>query len=167
MQKIIQRLWRHLTTTRGDARRAFPEATLKAIQAKIAEGEVTHRSEVRVILESSLNLQAVLNNVTSRHRAQELFSRYRVWDTEENIGVLLYVELADHKVEIVADRAVGRAIKKHEWQTVCNTMTQEFANGMYHDSTLAALDQLNSLLTQHFPDQKGKRNEMSDRPIVL
>ncbi|MQR02485.1 TPM domain-containing protein [Glaciimonas soli] len=167
MQKTIQRLWRHLTTTRRDSRRLFPAATLQAIQAKIAEGEVTHRAEVRVIIESSMDTQAILNNMTSRHRANELFSRYRVWDTEENIGVLVYVNLADHKVEIVADRAVGRAIHKKEWQAICHTMTKEFINGSYRDSTLLALEQLNGLLTQHFPDQEGKYNEISDKPIML
>ena len=74
-------------------------------------------------------MPAVLNGVTSRNRAHELFSHYRLWDTEENVGVLLYVNLADHKVEIIVDRAIGRATKSAEWQGVCKTMTKEFANG--------------------------------------
>ena len=167
MTKIMKRLCQHFFTTRRSARKAFPAATLSAIQTKIADGERTHRAEARMIVESSLSLQAVLNGVTSRQRALELFSHYRMWDTEENIGVLLYVNIADHKVEIVTDRAVGRAITKTEWQAVCQTMTGEFANGTFHDSTLAALEKLNSLLTAHFPDTNGKPNELSDRPLML
>ena len=167
MGKTLQRIWRHLLTTRRNARRAFPASTLKAIQQKIADGEVTHRAEVKMIVEGSLSLPAVLNGVTSRNRAHELFSHYRIWDTEENVGVLLYVNLADHKVEIIVDRAIGRATKPADWQTVCKTMTKEFANGAFHDSTLAALEQMNSLLTQHFPDEGRKKNELSDKPLVL
>ncbi|WP_211453251.1 TPM domain-containing protein [Collimonas antrihumi] len=167
MGKTLQRLWRHLLTTRRSAQRAFTAATLKAIQQKIAEGEITHRAEVKMIVEGSLSLPAVLNGVTSRNRAHELFSHYRIWDTEENVGVLLYVNLADHKVEIIVDRAIGRATKSAEWQAVCKTMTKEFANGAFHDSTLAALEQMNALLTQHFPDQDRKKNELSDKPLVL
>ena len=167
MKKIITRLYRHLITTKRTARQAFPALTLKAVQAKIAEGERTHRAEARMIVEASLNLQAVLTGVTSRQRAHELFSHYRMWDTEENVGVLLYVNLADHKVEIITDRAVGRAITSADWLAVCQTMTQEFANGSFHDSTLAAIDQMNDLLTTHFPDKDGKRNELSDRPLML
>ncbi|KAF3999883.1 TPM domain-containing protein [Glaciimonas immobilis] len=167
MKKLLKRLFRHLFTTRHTARQAFPASTLKAIQDKIAEGERAHRAEARMIVESSLSLEAVLTHVTSRQRAQELFAHYRVWDTEENIGVLLYVNLADHQVEIITDRAVGRAISAAEWQAVCHTMTREFANGTFHDSTLAALDKLNGLLTEHFPDKDGKRNELTDRPLML
>lgn len=167
MRLTVKRIFRHLLTTQRNARRAFPEATLKAIQQRIAEGEVTHRAEVRMIVEAALSLPAVLNGLSSRNRAQELFNHYRIWDTEENVGVLLYVNIADHKVEIVVDRAVGRAIKAADWQTVCKTMTKEFANGAFHDSTLAALEQMNGLLTRHFPDQNGKKNELSDKPLVL
>jgi uncharacterized membrane protein len=167
MAHTLQRIWRHLLTTRRSARRAFPASTLKAIQQKIADGEVTHRAEVKMIVEGSLSLPAVLNGVTSRNRAHELFSHYRIWDTEENVGVLLYVNLADHKVEIIVDRAIGRATKPTDWQAVCKTMTKEFANGAFHDSTLAALEQMNGLLTQHFPDEGRKKNELSDKPLVL
>ncbi|MEM4987668.1 TPM domain-containing protein [Collimonas sp. H4R21] len=167
MAHTLQRIWRHLLTTRRNARRAFPASTLKAIQQKIADGEVTHRAEVKMIVEGSLSLPAVLNGVTSRNRAHELFSHYRIWDTEENVGVLLYVNLADHKVEIIVDRAIGRATKPADWQAVCKTMTKEFANGAFHDSTLAALEQMNGLLTQHFPDEGRKKNELSDKPLVL
>ncbi|MDB5767810.1 MAG: hypothetical protein JWQ61_2624, partial [Collimonas fungivorans] len=94
-------------------------------------------------------------------------SHYRIWDTEENVGVLLYVNLADHKVEIIVDRAIGHATKSADWQAVCKTMTKEFANGAFHDSTLAALEQMNGLLTQHFPDEGRKKNELSDKPLML
>jgi uncharacterized membrane protein len=167
MGQTLRRILRHLLTTRRSAQRAFTAATLKAIQQKIAEGEVTHRAEVKMIVEGSLSLPALLNGVTSRNRAHELFAHYRIWDTEENVGVLLYVNLADHKVEIIADRAIGRATKSADWQAVCKTMTKEFANGAFHDSTLAALEQMNGLLALHFPDQGQKKNELSDKPLVL
>jgi uncharacterized membrane protein YgcG len=167
MGQTLRRILRHLLTTRRSAQRAFTVATLKAIQQKIAEGEVTHRAEVKMIVEGSLSLPALLNGLTSRNRAHELFAHYRIWDTEENVGVLLYVNLADHKVEIIVDRAIGRATKSAEWQAVCKTMTKEFANGAFHDSTLAALEQVNGLLTLHFPDQGQKKNELSDKPLVL
>ncbi|PUA17208.1 TPM domain-containing protein [Glaciimonas sp. PCH181] len=167
MKKTITRLYRHLITTKHTVRQAFPASTLKAVQAKIAEGEHMHRAEARMIVEASLNLQAVLNGVTSRQRAHELFAHYRMWDTEENVGVLLYVNFADHKVEIITDRAVGRAIPSTDWLAVCQTMTQEFANGSFHESTLAAIEQMNHLLTAHFPDKDGKHNEISDRPLML
>jgi uncharacterized membrane protein YgcG len=165
--KTVNRMMRHLTTTTAAGRRAFPPATLQAIQAAIAEGETRHRAEVRLIVEPALSMQAVLNGTSARERALELFAHYRIWDTEENCGVLIYINLADHKVEIVADRAIGRLISAKDWQTICRTMTKEFARGAFHDSVLAALDQMHALLQTHFPDDGSRSNQLSDRPIVL
>lgn len=165
--KAISRLLKHLFTTDAAGRRAFPEATLHAIHAAITEGETWHRAEVQMIIEPALDLQAVLAGVSPRERARDLFAHYRVWDTEENCGVLVYVNLADRKVEIVADRGVGRIITAKDWQAICRKMTEGFAHGDYHDSVLAALGQLNALLQEHYPDDGSRRNQLSDRPFMI
>jgi uncharacterized membrane protein len=163
----IKRLLRHLMTTRMTGRRTFPAHTLKAIQAAIAQGEAQHRAEIRLIVEPALTQHDVLGGLSSRERARELFTLYRIWDTEENCGILVYINLADHKVEIIADRTVGRVLKPHDWQAVCQTMTQGFARGDFHDSAVAALSQLNALLKTSFPTNGSTANELSNRPLVL
>jgi uncharacterized membrane protein len=163
----FKRFLRHLRHTRASARASFPPATLQAIQACIGAGEAEHRAEVRLVIEAALPLGAVLRNESSRARAHELFSHYRIWDTEENSGVLIYLNLADHRVEIVTDRTVGRALKRADWESVCSTMTRSFANGIYHDGVLEALAQLNGLLTVHFPQTSHQKNEISNRPLML
>lgn len=154
-----------MTTASG--RRIFPDASLKAIEDAIAKGERSHRAEVRVIIEPALSAPAVWSGVSPRERARELFSIYGVWDTEENCGVLVYVNLADHQVEIVADRGVGRIVSAADWEAVCRTMTRGFARGDYHASTLDALAQLNALLQEHYPDDGATRNQLSNRPVML
>ena len=165
----LERIFTHLTTFSGHARRAFPTATLKALQGAIAEGEARHRAQMRLIIEPALSLSHLRRNMSSRARAHRLFSRYRVWDTEENCGLLVYINLADRTVEIVTDRAVGRAIKRSEWEASCDTMTQGFAHGRFHDSALAGIQHINQLLEAHFPAQDGGRdnNELPDRPVML
>ncbi len=165
--KTWSRLTRHLLTTTAAGRRAFPPPTLKAIQTAIAQGETLHRAEVRLIVEPALPATTVWQGQHARERARELFSQYRIWDTEENCGVLIYINLADHKVEIVTDRGVGRAVKAGDWQAICQSMTQGFARGEFHDSTLAGLAQLNELLKIHFPANGARSNQLSNRPIVL
>jgi uncharacterized membrane protein len=164
---IGKRLWRHISTTKHTAHKLFPAASLQAIQTAIAAGEVTHRAEVRVIIEAALPIGFVLQGGTARRRAVELFTHYRVWDTEENCGLLLYINLADHKVEIVADRGVDHAVGKKDWQAVCQTVTTGFGAGAYHDSVPAALAQLNLLLTRHYPQIGEQHNQLSDKPVML
>lgn len=167
ISQLLSRLRKHLFTTAATSKRAFPPATLKAIEAAIAAGENLHRAELRLIIEPALTLDAILHNTTSRQRAIELFTQDRVWDTEENCGVLVYIDLADHKVEIVADRGVSHLVAAHEWQAICKTMTQGFANKAYHDSTIAALSQLNVLLQTHYPANGERSNQLSNQPLVL
>lgn len=120
-----------------------------------------------MVVEPALGMQAVLSGMSSRERARELFAHYRVWDTEENCGVLVYVNLADHKVEIVADRGVGRVVAARDWEAVCRTMTQGFARGEYHGSVIAALGDLNALLQRHYPDDGATHNQLPNQPLML
>jgi uncharacterized membrane protein len=163
----ISRLFRHLFTTTAAGKRAFPAPALKAIQAAIAKGEKAHRAQMRLIVEPSLPVFDVLDGASSRQRARELFAHYRIWDTEENCGILIYINLADRKVEIIADRGVGRIIDAGEWQAACRTMTRDFARGEYRASVIAAIEQLNDLLRQRFPADGPNANELPNRPLII
>jgi uncharacterized membrane protein len=161
------RAWRHLTSSSAEAKRAFPEATLSAIGEAITAGEQTHRGEVRLIVEKGLSFDDAWDGVTNRQRALALFADYGVWDTEDNCGVLIYINLAEHKVDIVADRGIDRKIDSATWQAVCRTMTDGFRNGQFHEATLTAIGQVNALLREHFPANGARPNELPDRPLML
>ena len=163
----IKRAWRHLRSSDSEAKRAFPETTLSAISEAITAGEQTHRGEVRLIVEKALPFDDAWDGVSNRQRALALFADYGVWDTEDNCGVLIYINLAEHKVDIVADRGIDRKIERATWQAVCRTMTDGFRQGNYHDASLAAIEQVNALLREHFPADGARPNELPDRPIML
>lgn len=166
----FSRTVRHLTTTQFAAKCAFPSATLHAIQKKIAKGEGRHRAEIRLIVEPALELSAIWQGLSSRERAHELFSLYRIWDTEENCGVLVYINLADHQIEIIADRGIARLVPHSDWHAVCTTMTSGFARGKYHDSVLDGLLQLNTVLEHYFPEENmmhPQPNQLSNQAILL
>jgi len=163
----LRRALRHWLSTRAEAERAFPPDTLDALGQAIAAGERTHRGEVRLVVEKALPIGAAWFGVTNRQRALALFADYGIWDTEDNCGVLIYVNLADHKVDIVADRGIDRRIDAATWQAVCDTMTRGFARGEFHAATLAALDQVNDLLRRHFPSDGAGPNELPDHPLML
>jgi uncharacterized membrane protein len=164
----LARAFRHLTTSRASGRRRFPVDTLQAIRAAIAEGEVLHRAEVRVIVEASLDCEAVFRGMSARERASELFTLYRIWDTEENCGVLIYINLADRRVEIITDRGLAKCVSAEEWQAVCRTMTQGFARNDYHGSVLAGVRQLNALLAERFPENRSAySDQLPNQPVLL
>jgi uncharacterized membrane protein len=163
----VKRALRHAGSSAADARRAFPPATLKAVTEAITAGEQTHRGEVRLIVEKALPVGAAWAGMSSRQRALALFADYGIWDTEENCGVLVYVNLAEHQVEILADRGIDRKIDEATWQQVCKTLTAGYARGEFHDSTLAAIGQVNALLREHFPGDGPRPNQLPDEPLML
>lgn len=163
----LKRVLRHWQSTKAAARRAFPDDTLTAVAEAITAGERTHRGEVRFIVEKALPTDEIWDGVTNRQRALALFADYGVWDTEDNCGVLIYVNLADHKVDIVADRGIDRRIDAATWQGVCRTMTEGFRRGDFHQASLAAIEQVNSLLREHFPANGERPNELPDNPIMI
>jgi hypothetical protein len=159
---------RHLFLDHLLLRRAFPRATLAAIQRTVAQQEQRHRGELRVAIEGGLPLQALLARRTARERALELFTRLRVWDTEDNAGVLIYLLLADRRVEIVADRAIHAGVGENAWETICGAMQREFAAGRFEPGMLDGLAAVSDLLHRHFPARPGGNpNELPDAPVTI
>ena len=163
----MNRFFRHLFTTRAAARRTFPAITLKAIESCISEGEKNHRAELRVIIEPAMSIDSLWAKTRPRERALELFGLYGIWDTEENCGVLVYVNLAARQVEIVADRGIACKVNQEEWGAICQGMTAGFSQNRFQQSTLDALSGINQLLAQHFPLTGERKNQLPDEPILL
>ncbi|QYF95887.1 TPM domain-containing protein [Massilia sp. PAMC28688] len=163
----LKRQWRHWMSTTSKGKQAFSDDTLARLGQAIGAGEQRHRGELRLIVEHAMPSDAIWDDMSCRQRAIALFAEHGVWDTEDNCGVLLYINLAEHKVEIVVDRAIGRKIDHGTWKQVCQGMTEGFARGEFSASTLAAVEQINTLLAQHFPASGARANELPDHPIVL
>lgn len=149
-------------------RRRFPAALLDEMAAAIAAGERTHLGEVCFAIESRLAPLAVLDGLDASARARQVFTQLRVWDTEHNSGVLFYVLMAEHRIEIVADRGIAARVTTAEWDAICARMRENYARGQWRDGSLEGIAAANSLLVQHFPDDgSANPDELSNRPVLL
>ena len=163
----VSRVLRHFRSTHRDAKKLFDRDALQRLQRVIADGEVRHRGEVRLIVESALPLRKVVRGMTTRHRAIDLFGSYRVWDTEDNNGVLLYLNVADRRIEIVADRAAARAVDENAWRAIATKAQRAFKAGDYERGTAEALVGMHDALTTAFPaDGRAPRGELADAPVL-
>ena len=163
----IQRIWRHFAMTQGRVNRAFPRATLGAIEQAIKASETGHRGEIRFVVEGALDTTPLLGGQSARERAIEVFSKLRLWDTEHNSGVLIYLLLADRQVEIVADRGIHARAGTHAWATICGAMESAFKKSKFEDGVVQGIQAVTRQLTEHFPAGAGNRNELPDKPLVL
>ena len=162
----IARLLKHRWTDESDLRRALPAAALARIEARVVASERGHSGEIRVSVEAGLPLSYLWQGLTARHRAITLFGKLRVWDTEHNNGVLVYLLLADHAIEIVADRGLDRRVPAAQWQALIAAMQQAFRDGRFEDGLNQAIGAIDALLLQHFALAPGQTNpdELPNRP---
>lgn len=163
----LRRLWRHLTTWPLHTRRRFPVATLAAIEEAIASVERRHAGEIRFAIETSLDLPSLRIDLAPRDRALEVFGSLRVWDTERNNGVLIYLLMADRDVEIVADRGIAARVPNERWEQVCRAMEAHFRDERWREGALAGVEGVAELLAEHFPHESGDADEQPNRPVLL
>ncbi len=166
----LKRYFKHVLMTPMTVRHHFNPLVLKRIETAIGAGERDHSGQVRFVLEAELSTFALWHDVSARHRAKELFSKLGVWNTEHNNGVLLYVLLADRKVEIIADRGIDRLVGHAAWAAIVTKIDAHFTRNEFEAGAVGGIAQIHDLLRQHFPrdvnDGVGE-NEQSDQPIVL
>lgn len=164
---MIKRLAKHLLFFPWRLRQLFPRATLLAIETAIRESERTHHGQIRVAIEDSLHPMSVLRRKSARVRALEVFSQLHVWDTEQNNGVLIYLLLAERRVEIIADRGIAGEATQSEWSRICQALQESLSQGAAQRGVLEAISAVGALLATHYPGGGVRSNELDDRPVLL
>lgn len=163
----LKRIIKHLFTPRWAVTRMFPAAVLKAIENAICESEQSHDGELRFAVEGGLKLWLLLHERSPRARATEIFSQLRVWDTERNSGVLIYVQTVDRHIEIIADRGINAKVEQQQWEAIAGRMQIAFHAQRYEDGVTEGMREITALLARHFPPTGANPDELPDAPVVL
>ena len=165
----LARLWRHRWIDATDVRRALPPDALQRLGERVAASERRHSGEVRICVEAGLPWSYIRRGAPARERAITMFGKLRVWDTAHNNGVLIYLLLAEHAIEIVADRGIDAHVSAAEWAAMARRMADAFREGRFEDGITQALEEVSALLVAHFPLAEGEadRNELPDEPVVV
>lgn len=165
MNKFV-RILQHQWLDRSDTLRAVPDDLAERLARRVAASETRHTGEVRLCVEAALPFsdlwnvsdQRPLRNVV-RERALGWFGKLRVWDTEQNNGVLIYLLLAEHAIEFVADRALARRVSPAQWQAIVDRLAHRLQGGDFETGLTQALEEVSALLVEHFPSA-------ADTPIL-
>ncbi len=167
MSKLM-RILRHRWLDERDVERTLGAQALKRVEARIHASEQAHSGEIRLCVEAGLPLSYLWKNLTARDRALMMFGKLRVWDTEADNGVLIYLLMAEHAIEIVADRGVAAHVSAAQWQTIVAHMREAFRAGRYEEGLNAAIDSVDAVLLQHFPLAAGavNPNELPNAPFL-
>lgn len=164
----LARIVKHRAWDEADAQRALGEPALARLQARVAVSEQLHSGEIRICIEASLPLSYLWRDATARERAVAMFGKLRVWDTESNNGVLIYLLLAEHAIELVVDRGLARRVDAAEWQSLVADMGPAFREQRFEDGLMQAIEHVDALLAKHFALAPGQANpnELPDSPHI-
>ncbi len=165
MGKLL-RILKHRWLDERDSARALGRDALVRLEARVHASENSHSGEIRLCVEAGLPLSYLRQNLSARERAIMLFGKLRVWDTEANNGVLIYLLLAEHAIEIVADRGLARHVPPEHWQAIVAGMGEAFRAGRIEEGLNAAIDAVDALLLRHFALATGAANpnELANAP---
>jgi uncharacterized membrane protein len=163
----IRRITRHLLQHHWRVKQVFTRGTLERIEQAIKSGEATHAGQVRFVVEGALDGAALFRNQPARARALDVFSHLRIWDTAHNNGVLIYLLLADHDVEIVADRGIDAKVGAARWENICREMEADFRSGQFERGVIGGIEAVSRELAKHFPPRGPHRDELPDKPVVM
>jgi uncharacterized membrane protein len=161
----IARMLRHMWMTRWYLQSVFTSRVLDSIEQAIRKAECSHGGEIRFAVEPELSTADLLRDLPARQRALQVFGELGVWDTEQNNGVLIYVLLADHDVEVIADRGYSQRVSNEEWREVCAEIEQAYRQGDFERGSVLGVESVSRLIARHFP--AIDRNELPDRPVML
>lgn len=171
MLKRLTRLLRHRWV--DDARHTIPKAAMQRISQHVVQSEARHTGEIRICIESGLPSGALLSPLDTptliRQRAVALFGDLRVWDTECNNGVLVYLLVAERAIELVADRGINHYVTPAQWQSLVQRLGNTLRQNRWEDGLTQTIDDITVMLEQHFPASNGTANpnELPDTPIIV
>jgi uncharacterized membrane protein len=154
----LARILKHRWLDETDVARALDAAALTRLEQHVATSEMRHSGEIRLCVEAGLPLSYLWRNATARQRAVTMFGKLRVWDTEHNNGVLIYLLLAEHAIEIVADRGLARHVPQSQWDALLAGMRAAFRAGRFEEGLAQAIAAVHALLLQHYPLAEGQVN---------
>ena len=169
---------KHRWHDQRDTLRAVPDDMAERLEQQVALSETRHTGEVRVVVEAALPLSylwrigpALTLQQAIRQRAMSWFGRLRVWDTEHNNGVMIYLLLAEHHIEVLADRGLARHVPAAHWQGVVAHLSEQLKAGAFEPGLSAAMAEVSMLLEAHFPElsdpaQRGRGPNQLSNTVV-
>lgn len=163
----MKRLFKNLFFLPSALRTSFPPEVLRELEEAVRNSETVHSGQIKIVIECSLSPWQVLLGKQARERAVNLFSKHRIWDTEDNDGVLIYILLSERRFEFVCDRGINRVVESEYWTRRAEALEVALREGRFREGLLEAVSEVTEVLCTHFPESDRQQGELCDAPVVI
>lgn len=168
----LKRVLKHRWLDDRLTHKAMPPEALARLTEQVRTSEQRHSGEIRICVETGLPTSYLWRDNSMRQiirqRALTMFGKLRVWDTENNNGVLVYLLLTERAIEIVADRGLNAAVSPHMWAGLVKKMGEALKSDNFEKGLALAVEEVTALLIAQFPLTPGQPNpnELPDQPVL-
>lgn len=164
-QKSWARLLRQIIFVPCLHNRWLTKVVKQKLESAITVAERGHVGEIYLIIENHLPIDTAYQQ-DCLARAVDLFGMHRVWDTSENTGVLIYMNLCEHSLHVIADRGIDA--KAHDnWQPLCDTALIAFKHKQFEQGLTTLIHSLGDILNIHYPKDDVRGNELPNQVVYL
>lgn len=164
--KSIKRLIRQLIFIPCLHNRWLTKTVKEQLTQAIAQAETGHLGEIMLVIENHLPIHQAYHQ-NCYERALDVFGSHRVWDTQNNTGVLIYVNLCEKDLQIVADRGINQKVDTAIWQNLCKTALNDFKQANFESGLCQLIQQVGHILQTYDPKDDTLGNELKNDVVFL
>ncbi len=101
------------------------------------------------------------------NRAQREFLDSGVYDTRDRTGILIFISLLEHRVELIADKGIAEKIEQKQWDDIVQRIIDGIKGKRLAESLCESVSMCGDLLEKHFPIKDDDTNELTNRINIL
>lgn len=92
--------------------------------------------------------------------AREQFLARGLHHTEGRTGVLLFVSVAEHYVEVLADSGIDEKVAPDTWTSLVEAFVEKIRQKQVAEGFLEAIGRCGAVLEEHFPKARGDKDQL-------
>lgn len=100
-------------------------------------------------------------------RAMLHFTESGAVNTRDRTGILFFISLREHMVEIIADEGINSKVGQEAWDNILGRLLESIKSGRAADGIEKAVLECADILKEHFPVKSDDTNELPDGIVFL
>ncbi|MDP8202418.1 MAG: TPM domain-containing protein [Candidatus Tenebribacter burtonii] len=102
-----------------------------------------------------------------QERSIRYFMESGVYNTKDRTGILIFISIMEHRVELLADSGINEKIPKEKWQNIVDNILAGIKQKQIAKHLIESIDECGNLLAEHFPIKDDDKNELTDDIEIL
>ncbi len=136
------------------------KAEINSIKQQISEIEKSTSGEIVVSIKQKRNF--LEKNKSVFELARKEFAKFKVANTENSTGVLIFILVKDKQFYIMPDNKILKVVEEDFWYKLAEQMLEKFRSKKFIEGLSECIEKIGDVLKVHFPVTPNDKNELPD-----